>query len=107
MKRDNIVGKNLSAIVEDRQKSQFCYLEKGVFELNWAATIKLRKIECSGFFYWTTTDKLEFTDWSQVNRMFICGEIAINPFCPGGRWSFFSLGGVNLTHNAFLGLIRP
>ena len=30
-----------------------------------------------GFFCWTTTDKLEFTDWSQVNRMHGCGEIAI------------------------------
>ena len=50
MKRDNIVGKNLSAIVEDRQKSQFCYLEKGVFELYRAATLQPRKIERSGFF---------------------------------------------------------
>ena len=30
-----------------------------------------------GFFYGTTTDKLKFTDWFQVNRMLDCGEIAI------------------------------
>ena len=37
-----------------------------------------RQIERSVcFFYWTTTDKLEFTDWSQVNRMNGCGENAI------------------------------
>ena len=41
-------------------------MEKGVLELCWAAPIKTRKIERSGFFsYWTTTDKLEFTDWSE------------------------------------------
>ena len=52
-------------------------MEKGVFELRWAATIKPRMIEYSVFFYWTTTDKLEFTDWSEVNQMFGCGWIAI------------------------------
>ena len=26
-------------------------------------------------FYWTTTDKLKFADWSQVNQMFGSGEI--------------------------------
>ena len=29
-------------------------------------------------FYQTTTDKLQFTHWSQANRMFRCGEIAIS-----------------------------
>ena len=29
------------------------------------------------FFYWTTMDKLELTDWSQVNRLFGHGEITI------------------------------
>ena len=29
------------------------------------------------FFHWTTTDKIEFTDWSQVNQKFGCREIAI------------------------------
>ena len=29
------------------------------------------------FFYLTTTDKLEFTDWSRVNRIFGCGENGI------------------------------
>ena len=29
------------------------------------------------FFYWTTTAKLEFTDWSRVHSMFRCGENAI------------------------------
>ena len=44
-------------------------LEKGVLELQRAATIKPRKIELF-FFYWITTDKLEFTDWSEVQRKF-------------------------------------
>ena len=44
-----------------------------------AATTKPRQIERSGFFYWTTTDKLKFTDWTQVNRMFGSGEIAVSP----------------------------
>ena len=29
--------------------------------------------------YWTTKDKLKFTDWTQVNRMFGSGEIAVFP----------------------------
>ena len=29
------------------------------------------------FFYWTTTDKLEFTDWSRVHRIFGCGKNVI------------------------------
>ena len=41
-------------------------MEKGDLEFRRAAMIKPRKIERSGFFYWTTTDKLEFTDWSEV-----------------------------------------
>ena len=41
--------------------------------------IEPRQIEQSGFFYLTATDKLEFTDWSQVTRMFGCVEIAIFP----------------------------
>ena len=49
-------------IVENRQKFKFRYLEKGGLELRLAATLKPRKIDPSGFFYWTTTDKLEFTD---------------------------------------------
>ena len=36
--------------MKNSQKSQFCYLEKGVLELCWAATIKSRKIERSIFF---------------------------------------------------------
>ena len=38
---------------------------------------------CTNFvlvFYWTTMDKLEFTDWSQVNWIFDCGEIADRDF---------------------------
>ena len=61
------------------EKSQFRYLEKGVLKLLWATTIKPRKIERSVFFYWTTTDKLEFTDWGEVQRRFGSGEIAIFP----------------------------
>ena len=38
------------------------------------------------FFYWTTTDKLEFADWSEVQRKIGSGEIAIfrqgGPFGP-------------------------
>ena len=28
-------------------------------------------------FYWTTTDKLKFTDWFWVHQMFGCGKNAI------------------------------
>ena len=50
-------------IRQNRRKSQFRYLEKGALKLSQAATTKTRQIERSGFFYWTTTDKLEFKDW--------------------------------------------
>ena len=59
------------------QKSQFRYLEKGALKLRRAMTTKLKQIECSVFSSWITTDKLEFTDWSRVQRMFHCGEKAI------------------------------
>ena len=36
----------------------------------------------SFFCYWTTTDRLEFTDWSEVQQRFGSGEIAI--FRQGG-----------------------
>ena len=29
------------------------------------------------FFYWTQMEKHVFIDWSEVNRMFCCGEIVI------------------------------
>ena len=51
-------------------------MEKGALELHWAATTKSRQIERSVFFYWTMMDKLEFTDWSRVRLMFVCGENA-------------------------------
>ena len=57
-----------SKVVENHRKSQFCYLEKSVLELHRAATIKPRKIERSVFFYWTTTDKLEFLNPSYPPR---------------------------------------
>ena len=44
-----------------------------------AATTKPRQIERSGFFYWTTTAKLGFTDWSRVYSMFRCGEKRDSP----------------------------
>ena len=45
---------------------------------NFVGPPQLNREERSGFFsYWTTMDKLEFTDWSQVNRMNGCGEKAI------------------------------
>ena len=28
-------------------------------------------------FYWSTTDKLEYTDWLKVNQMMGCGDMAI------------------------------
>ena len=48
-------------------------MEKGVLKLCRAAKVVPRQIED----YWTTTDKLEFTDWSWVHCMFGCGEIVI------------------------------
>ena len=51
-------------------------MEKGVLELHWAATLQQRKIERSGFFSWIATDKLEFRDWSVVQRRLGSGEIA-------------------------------
>ena len=54
------------------------FIEKSVRKLCRTATIKQRHIKCSSFFFhWTTTDKLEFTDWAKVNQMFGCGEITI------------------------------
>ena len=54
------------------------FFEKCVLELCRTVMIKPRQIERSGFFFfWTTTDKLEFTDWSQVKWMLGCGEIEI------------------------------
>ena len=55
----------------------FCYLEKDVLELRSTATSTLRKIERSVFFYWTTTDKLNFRAWSWIHQMFGCGENVI------------------------------
>ena len=53
------------------------FFEKCVLELCRTAMITPRQIECPGFFYWTTMDKLEFTDWSEVQRWFGSGEIMI------------------------------
>ena len=65
-------------LVQNPWKYQFCYLEKGVLKLCLAPTIKPRKIEHSGFFfYWITTDKPELTDWSEVQRRLGSREIAI------------------------------
>ena len=50
---------------------------KCVLKLCRTTMIKPRQMEHSVFFYWTTTNKLKFTDWSQVNQMLSCGEIAI------------------------------
>ena len=33
--------------------------------------------------------------WVVVEAHF---SVQLNPFCPGGRWSLYSLGEVNLTH---------
>ena len=44
------------------KKSEFRYLVKVVLEHYGATTTKPRQIERSCFFYWTTTDKLQFTD---------------------------------------------
>ena len=64
----------MSEIVED---CQFCYLEKGVLELRRAAKVKPRKIERSVFFLLDHNDKLEFTDWSEVQWRFGSREIMI------------------------------
>ena len=53
------------------------YLEKCVLERCRTTLIKPRLIERSDFLYWITTDKLEFSDWSQVNWVFGCGEITM------------------------------
>ena len=44
------------------------FFEKCVLELCRTAMIKPKHIERSGFSYWTTTDKLKFTDWSEIRR---------------------------------------
>ena len=54
---------------------QFRYWEKSVFELCRASTIQSKQIDG---FHWTTTDKPEFTDWSQVNLIFGCWKILIS-----------------------------
>ena len=46
------------------------FFEKCVLKLCRTAMIKPRQIEHSGFFYLTTTDKLEFADWCGVHQMF-------------------------------------
>ena len=33
------------------------------------------------FFYWTTTDKLKFTDWSKVIQMFGCDFLTEDDYC--------------------------
>ena len=53
--------------------------EKCYLKLCRTATAELGQIVRSVLFYWNTTDKLEFTHWFQVNRMFVCGETAIFP----------------------------
>ena len=60
--------------VETIKHLNFAFWKK-VLELCRTATIKPRQIERSGFFYWNTIDKLEVTDWSQVDWMFGCGKM--------------------------------
>ena len=52
-------------------------LEKYVLGLRRTAMNIPRQIEHSGIFYWATVDKLEFTDWSEVQQRFGSGEITI------------------------------
>ena len=59
-------------VVEKSRFSDQDDLEKCALDLFWTATIKPRQIEHSVFLR-----TIEFTDWSQVNRMFGCGEIVI------------------------------
>ena len=67
----------LSKVVNFSKIDNFFLLEKCVLKSFWTAKIKPRQIECSVFFKWSTTDELEFEDWSKVNQMFVCGEITI------------------------------
>ena len=77
------------------EKSEFCQkLLKIIKNLNFAIWKKVfsnfigppwlnqERYSALFLFYWTTTDKLEFTDWSEVQRRFSSGEIAI--FRQGG-----------------------
>ena len=45
--------------------------------LNFVGASQLTRVDRAIFFYWTPMDKLEFTDWSEVQHMFSSGEIAI------------------------------
>ena len=47
------------------------FFEKCVLELCRTVMIKPNALV---FFYWTTTDKLEFTGWSEVQQRFGSGE---------------------------------
>ena len=55
------------------QKACVRPFKKLVIKLSSVALIVLLAI----VFYWTTTGKLEFTDWSRVHSMFCCGENTI------------------------------
>ena len=57
----------------------FVFVPECVYLRGHSSIIKARprKIERSVFFLLDPTDKLEFTDWSEVQRRFGSGEIAI------------------------------
>ena len=58
-------------------KSKLCYFEKDSLKLRQTATMKWEQIEHSVFFfYWTKTDKLEFTDfWFVIIPVKIDGNL--------------------------------
>ena len=64
-----------------RQNLNFVIWKKVLSNCMWPPKIKI-EIERSCFFYWTTTDKLKFTDGSGVQWRFGSGEIVI--FRQGG-----------------------
>ena len=57
-------------IRQNRQKSQFRYLEKGALELHWAAMTKPRQIGRSGFFL------LDHNRQTQIYRL-VRGPLAV------------------------------
>ena len=74
-------NQNLRQNAENRDFKKFAICNLLPTRLCRAATTKPGQIERSSFFfYWTTTIKLEFTDWSRVHSMFCCRENAILPW---------------------------
>ena len=85
-------------IVEYRKKSQFCYLEKGVLKLHWAAMIKPRKIEHSGFLAATAAQEAHLsvrTSFRTSVRPHVRNQVVfLQLFAPFGNcWHLFATVG--------------